>query len=113
MRLGKFAVSQAVWFFTGSKLPAIKQQDKQGGSWEEKEKEGQEQEEMEEEGEGGAVLPKKSNASQVDISGPPTGLFWIFSSLQIDLANIFVLAHKKRGNGRSTKTKQIILTENN
>ena len=77
MRLGKFAVSQAVWFFTESKLPAIKQQDKEGGSWEE-------------EGEGGAVLPKKSNASQVDISGPPTALSWIFSSLQIDLARIFV-----------------------
>ena len=94
-------------------MPAIKQQDKQGGSWEEKEKEGQEQEEMEEEGEGGAVLPKKSNASQVDISGSPTALSWIFSSLQIDLPNIFLLAQKKRGNGCSTKTKQIILTENN
>ena len=54
MRLGKFAVSQAVWFFTELKLPTIKQQDKQGGSWEE-EKEGQEQDEMEE---GGAFFPK-------------------------------------------------------
>ena len=51
-RLGKFAVSQAVWFFTESKLPAIKQQDKRGGSWEEEEREGEEEQ-------GGAFFPKK------------------------------------------------------
>ena len=60
------------------KIAPIKQQDKEEG----------------EEEQGGAVLPKKSNASQVDISGPPSAPSWIFSSLGIDLANIFLLAHK-------------------
>ena len=75
VRLGKFAVSSCMVFHR-VKIAPIKEQDK----------------EEEKEEKGGTFLPKKSNASQVDISGPPTGLSWIFSSLQIYLANIFVLA---------------------